>query len=91
MTRVINDDRVFVITNDCGDIEEADLGMFYKDTRFLSRYELWINGKKPLLLSSTAENNYFKEIRLTNGIGKDTPSNTLSINRRSLQILLRHH
>lgn len=83
MTRVINDDRVFVITNDCGDIEEADLGMFYKDTRFLSRYELWINGKKPLLLSSTAENNYFKEIRLTNGIGKDTPFNTLSINRRS--------
>ncbi|MCG0276474.1 MAG: amylo-alpha-1,6-glucosidase [Thermosediminibacteraceae bacterium] len=65
MHKVIKEDRVFVITSELGDIEESTLGMFYQDTRYLSKYKLKINGKKPVFLSARADENYFKEIYLT--------------------------
>ncbi|TYP57846.1 amylo-alpha-1,6-glucosidase [Thermosediminibacter litoriperuensis] len=64
MYKVIKEDGVFVITSESGDIEESTLGMFYQDTRYLSKYELKINGKKPVFLSASADRNYFKEVYL---------------------------
>ena len=38
---------------DIGTVQDTAEGLFYHDTRYLSHYELRIEGKRPLLLSST--------------------------------------
>jgi glycogen debranching enzyme len=49
----ILDGSSFFISNDLGDVEgDADLGYFFRDTRFLSQCTLRINGQKPILLRS---------------------------------------
>jgi glycogen debranching enzyme len=42
------------------------MGLYYKDTRFLSQFELRVNGAMPVLLSSSAERAYMSYIDLTN-------------------------
>jgi glycogen debranching enzyme len=42
----------FCICDERGDVRETTHGLFADDTRFLSRLELTIDGKRPLLLSS---------------------------------------
>ena len=37
---------------DIGTVQDTAEGLFYRDTRYLSHYELRIEGKRPLLLSS---------------------------------------
>ncbi|QMV44037.1 amylo-alpha-1,6-glucosidase [Cohnella cholangitidis] len=66
--RVIKNNDVFLLTDHHGDIRGADPqgGLYMKDTRFLSKLELSLNGKRPLLLSSAADENYLARIRLTN-------------------------
>ena len=39
---------------DIGTVEDTPEGLFYRDTRYLSRFELRIEGRRPLLLSSAA-------------------------------------
>lgn len=60
---------LFLYSNDLGQIpggENSELGMYYRDTRYLSRFELLIAGRLPVLLSSTAESGYGATIELTN-------------------------
>ena len=60
---------LFLYTNDVGQIpgnENSELGLYYRDTRYLSRFELLIAGRPPVLLSSTAESGYGATIELTN-------------------------
>jgi len=66
--RVIKHNDLFLTTDLRGDVpgEQAQEGLYMKDTRFLSRLELTLNGKRPLLLSSAADENYAARIRLTN-------------------------
>ncbi|TFE22869.1 amylo-alpha-1,6-glucosidase [Cohnella luojiensis] len=67
--RVIKENDIFLTTDKSGDIpaeNSAGLGLYMKDTRFLNRMELFINGEKPLLLTSSAEENYVANILLTN-------------------------
>lgn len=57
------------MTDKNGDIpfdNTRGLGLYTKDTRFLSQMELWINQEKPILLSSSADENYVARILLTN-------------------------
>lgn len=42
------------------------MGLYYKDTRFLSQFELRVNGTHPTLLSSSAERAYMSYVDLTN-------------------------
>ncbi len=59
--QVIKDDRTFLVTDRYGDVPEgntAALGLYHKDTRFLSGFELRVNEAKPLLLHSSTERNY---------------------------------
>jgi glycogen debranching enzyme len=42
------------------------MGLYYKDTRFLSQFELRVNGAVPVLLSSSAERAYMSYVDLTN-------------------------
>ena len=52
---------------DIGTVEDTPEGLFYRDTRYLSRFELRIEGKRPLLLSSAAlEDKAALAIDLTN-------------------------
>jgi glycogen debranching enzyme len=58
-TRVLKKDELFAVFDVFGDIQpygQGSQGLFWGSTRFLSYYELRINGAKPLLLSSTVRN-----------------------------------
>ncbi|HEX2031886.1 MAG TPA: glycogen debranching N-terminal domain-containing protein [Actinomycetota bacterium] len=65
--QVIKEDRTFFISDRFGDVPEpntAALGLYHRDTRFLSRLELTVNDLKPLLLHSSTERNYSQIIEL---------------------------
>ncbi|WP_025720689.1 amylo-alpha-1,6-glucosidase [Paenibacillus sp. 1-18] len=67
--RVIKENDLFLLTDTKGNIPEDHpygLGLYTKDTRFLSRLDLKINGQEPVLLSSDAAENYMATILLTN-------------------------
>lgn len=71
-TLTLKDDDIFLITDTIGNIschdEEADssLGLFCKDTRFLNRLELQIEGRAPILLSSTAQQGFALSVLCSN-------------------------
>ena len=66
--RVIKENDLFLLTDMSGDISESNHGhgLYTKDTRFLSRLALTINGEKLRMLSSEADENYISRIVLTN-------------------------
>ncbi|WP_062351466.1 glycogen debranching N-terminal domain-containing protein [Bacillus kwashiorkori] len=58
---VIKDGDIFLLTEITGDIDEStsdSYGLFMKDTRFLSKLVLTIDGTKPVLLSSSNPKSY---------------------------------
>ncbi len=64
----------------------SGFGLYLDDTRFLSVFELKVNGRPPLLLSSVADRDYMAHIELTNvdvweGDTLAIPQETLSIRR----------
>ena len=66
---VIKEGDLFLYTSELGQApgsEDSALGLYYHDTRYLSRYELMIAGRQPVLLSSTAERGYAATVELTN-------------------------
>lgn len=72
-TLTIKDDDVFLVTDTLGNISgclmddrTASMGLFCNDTRFLSRLEMQIEGRSPVLLSSTAEKGFLLSILCTN-------------------------
>ena len=63
---VIKEGDVFYLTDKGGDIaaeHDGGYGLYTKDTRFLSRMEVYIDGEKPALLSSASDKSYFASIR----------------------------
>lgn len=60
----------FAVFDHYGDImrsERSPQGLFHRDTRYLSRLELLLEGKRPLLLSSTVDDeNVLMSVDLTN-------------------------
>jgi len=67
---IIKDGDTFGVFDRFGDIlpfGKGEQGLYYEGTRFLSRYELRINGKRPFLLSSNVDDdNMFITADLTN-------------------------
>jgi len=66
---VVKEGDLFLYTDALGQAsggENSELGLYRQDTRFLSRLELTVAGRKPVLLSSTAERGYAATIELTN-------------------------
>lgn len=56
LPRVLKQDELFAVFNPYGDINAmvaGEDGLFFRDTRYLSHYELRFGAKRPLLLSST--------------------------------------
>ena len=65
--QVIKHDRSFFLSNAHGEVPRgntAALGLYHRDTRFLSRLELSVNRSHPLLLHSSTERNYSQMIEL---------------------------
>lgn len=63
----LKDDFTFLVSNDSGDVElgPQGSGMYLRDTRYLSRLELLVDGKKPSLLSFTTDYNIGATFRLS--------------------------
>jgi glycogen debranching enzyme len=67
--RVIKENDVFLLTDEKGNIppnHPYGPGLYMKDTRYLSKFDIRINGEEPILLSSNADENYMATILLTN-------------------------
>ncbi|MBM7839641.1 glycogen debranching enzyme [Alkalihalobacillus xiaoxiensis] len=67
--RVIKENDLFLLTDKHGNIPKDHPygpGLYAKDTRFLSQFELKINGKEPILLTSSGGDNYMASMKLTN-------------------------
>ncbi|MFN6564332.1 MAG: glycogen debranching N-terminal domain-containing protein [Nostoc sp. ChiSLP01] len=72
-TLTVKDDDLFLVTDTIGNISGCSLndanpsmGLFCCDTRFLNRLELQIEGRSPVLLSSTAEKGFSLSVLCTN-------------------------
>lgn len=91
-TLTLKDDDLFLITDTLGNIsgcsdEEAisSLGLFCRDTRFLSRLELQIEGRLPILLSSNAQHGFALSVLCANPrIDDRIPAETIGIQREIL-------
>ncbi len=67
--RVLKDNELFLLTDKSGDItlnHPNGLGLYKKDTRFLSEMSLTINGEELILLKSEADGTYQSSMLLTN-------------------------
>jgi glycogen debranching enzyme len=66
---VIKEDELFLYTDADGAIPDegnSPLGLYCRDTRFLSRWELAVGGRQPILLSWTADRDYAAATESTN-------------------------
>ncbi len=89
---VIKEDELFLYTDDEGLIPAAQnspLGLYFRDTRFLSRLEMTIGGRDPVLLSATAERDYLSSAEFTNleikgAAGETIPQTSVHVRRTRL-------
>src|SRR4051794_36552995 len=59
-THVIKEQDLFMLSDTHGDVpdgNEQGLGLYLRDTRYLSTYEMLLDGKRPTLLDSSSERN----------------------------------
>jgi glycogen debranching enzyme len=87
-TLTLKDDDLFLITDTLGNISGcsrdetiASMGLFCRDTRFLSRLELQIGGRSPILLTSNADKGFALSALCTNPSIPDINAETISIQR----------
>lgn len=79
------DDRILVCQPDGGISEAAEQGFFARDTRLVSSYGLWINGRRPILLNSSPIQFFSARFESTNEAMLDASG---PIERHSLSIRL---
>jgi glycogen debranching enzyme len=77
----ILDGSTFCICDELGDIAEETSGFFSRDTRFLSRFVLKLNGARPLLLSSGRVEHFAAAFFLRNAPAGGLPRDAVSIAR----------
>ena len=74
-TVTLKDNDLFLVTDTLGNISgagcrldsiESSMGLFCKDTRFLSRLELQIDGRSPIVFSSTARQGFAMSVLCAN-------------------------
>ena len=82
MTLTILEGSTFCICDDRGDVGEKTSGFYAHDTRFLSILRMTIDGKPPLLLSSSKVEYFSAAFYLRNPLSEGLPPDTLSIARR---------
>jgi glycogen debranching enzyme len=65
----IKEGETFVYSDVEGNLDdrrELGLGLYHRDTRYLSRFGIRVSGRQPILLSSSAERAYLAHVDLTN-------------------------
>jgi glycogen debranching enzyme len=72
----------FCICDDLGDFVEATHGFFSQDTRFLSRLNVTVNGKRPLLLTSNNVDYFSAAFFMRNPLAEGLAQDVVSIERR---------
>jgi glycogen debranching enzyme len=88
-TLTLKDDDLFLITDTLGNISgcaepgrKTSLGLYCRDTCFLSRLELQIEGRMPILLSSNADRGFSLSVLCANPKIEDRiPTETIGIQR----------
>jgi glycogen debranching enzyme len=87
-TLVVKEGDLFFLTDVEGNVPERNpngLGLYLADTRFLSRYELVVEGLRPTILLSTVHSHFLSEQVLTNPNlridGRVVPEQTIGIRR----------
>ena len=88
-TVTLKEDDLQFISNAAGDVPTENpggLGMYFRDTRFLNRFELTVNGLKPVALSHSTDKQYiatFQSVNppLTTSEGRRVKQQTVSIRR----------
>jgi glycogen debranching enzyme len=89
-TLTLKDDDLFLIADTLGNIAgvgcleegfEGSMGLFCRDTRFLSRLELQIEGRSPVLLSSTAQKGFALAVLCANPQIESIKAETIGIQR----------
>src|SRR5216110_1997928 len=71
----------FCICDELGDLHGEGEGLFSEDTRYLSRFRLTINGKRPLLLSSDKIEYFSAAFFMRNPLSGGLDYDALSIRR----------
>lgn len=85
MTVTINEDACFLIVDELGDAKRgSELGFYYQDTRFLSEYELRINGHPPRLLAARTIAYYHAVHLLGNPVEEALDPETFTLVRHRL-------
>ncbi|MBV9896227.1 MAG: amylo-alpha-1,6-glucosidase [Chloroflexi bacterium] len=88
---VLKEGQLFVVADRDGDIKALNLegqGLYYRDRRHLSLFEMAVNGTRLTLLSSAGELNFLSNLQFTNDLllGPDgrvlAEPRTISINRQ---------
>lgn len=79
--QTILEGSTFCICDEIGDVRETTHGLFADDTRFLSRLQLTIDGKRPLLLSSGAVEYFSAAYFLRNPLTDRLPLDSVLIKR----------
>jgi glycogen debranching enzyme len=88
-TLAVKEGETFLYTDREGNLDHGGdfgLGLYSRDTRFLSHFRMTISGRNPVLLSSSAERGYMSHVDLTNpalfdGDEEAVPQQTLNIRR----------
>ena len=88
-TLAVKEDDAFLYSDLEGDLDHENdygLGLYVRDTRFLSRFEMRLSGRRPVLLSSSSERGYLAQVDLTNpDLVEDgvlvAPQQTLNVRR----------
>jgi glycogen debranching enzyme len=79
--QTILEGSTFCICDELGDVRDTTHGLFADDTRFLSRLELTIDGKRPMLLSSGNVEYFSAAYFLRNPLTDRLPLDSLLIKR----------
>ena len=92
MALTILEGSTFCVSDERGDIEGPTTGLFARDTRFLSRWVLSINGARPLLLSADKVEYFSAAFYLRNPLAGGLGQDELSIAReRFIGELMQEH
>ncbi|MDP8923234.1 MAG: amylo-alpha-1,6-glucosidase [Chloroflexota bacterium] len=86
---VLKEHQMFLVSDARGDIAAHNVdgqGLYWRDTRFLSLYELRLGTGQPQLLSSAGEHNFMTTLQFANPAfttidGHEVPARSISIRR----------
>jgi len=87
---VLKEDDVFIVSDETGNIPpDSPLGLYYRDTRYLSRCNLRLNGRELELLKATNSESFLVNLHFANELivgddGSRVLPQTISIRRNRL-------